>query len=71
MSKQVWVNGETTNSLGVSPIFRNKVIMQQQPRREQTWGSGVWQLEMGLVQTKEVPHGDRWDWTQQVPSIWV
>lgn len=60
MSKQVTVNGELANSLGLSPIFWNKVVVQLQPWCKQTWGSGMRRLEMGLCKPKKCPQWPVW-----------
>lgn len=38
-----------TDSLGWSPTLPRDILVQLQPRGGQSWQSGVWQLEMGLV----------------------
>lgn len=68
MSKQVRINGKPTDTLGLSPVFQKKVVVQLQPQCEQIWASGVRQLEMGSVQTK-VLRGDPCDCMLQVPGI--
>lgn len=68
MSRQVRVSGEPADSSGLSPLVQEKVVVQLQPLHEQTWGAGMWQLQMGLVPAR-VLHGDLGSCTVQVPAM--